>query len=363
MRIGVPKEIKPQENRVALTPAGAHSLADAGHDVLVQRGAGLGSGFSDAEYEQAGARLGADAEQVFAHGELIVKVKEPIAAEYPLLKPGRILFTYLHLAADPPQTEALLNSGISAIAYETVQLADGSLPLLAPMSEVAGRMSIQVGAYALENHNGGRGVLVGGIPGVRPAHVVILGAGNVGTHAAQMAVGLGGDVVILDINAARLAQLDLAFHGRLKTVVSNPYILREEVRAADLVVGAVLVTGRRAPHLVSRDQGGCVETSRPTTHHDPTFVEQGVVHYCVTNMPGAVSRTSTQGLTNATLPYVLKLAQGGLAALKDDPALAAGLNVHEGKIRHPGVAEAVGLPAEPFVSGNASHIASKQSAG
>ena len=363
MRIGIPREIKPQENRVALTPAGAHALCGAGHEVLVERSAGAGCGFADEAYAAEGAQLAADAGEVFDRADMILKVKEPIAAEFPLLKAGRILFTYLHLAADPAQTQALLESGISAIAYETVQLADGALPLLAPMSEVAGRMSIQVGAYALENHNGGRGVLIGGIPGVRPAKVVILGGGSVGANAAQMAVGLGGDVVLLDINPARLAQLDLAFQGRLKTLISNPYAIREELRDADLVVGAVLVTGARAPHLISRehlktmrpgsvivdvaiDQGGCAESSRPTTHDDPTYLEEGVVHYCVTNMPGAVARTSTLGLTNATLPYVLRLAEHGLEALGHDPALAAGLNIHEGRIRHAAVAQA--MAAEPF---------------
>ena len=365
MLIGVPKEVKPQENRVALTPAGAHALCAAGHRVLIQRSAGEGSGFADEAYREVGAELAAGAEEVWGQAGLILKVKEPVPEEYPLLPAGRILFTFLHLAADPAQTEALLASGATAIAYETVQLPGGALPLLAPMSEVAGRMSIQVGAWALEKHNGGRGVLIGGIPGVRPARVVILGGGSVGANAAQMAVGLGGDVALLDINAERLGQLDLAFQGRLKTIVSTPYALAGELREADLVVGAVLLPGARAPHLVTRehlrtmrpgavivdvaiDQGGCVETSRPTTHDDPTFVEEGVVHYCVTNMPGAVARTSTMGLTNATLPYALRLAEHGLGALERDSALAAGLNVHAGKIRHPAVAEAMGVKPEPF---------------
>ncbi|MCZ6647406.1 MAG: alanine dehydrogenase [SAR324 cluster bacterium] len=365
MLVGVPKEIKPQENRVALTPAGTHALCLAGHKVLIEASAGKGSGFADEDYLEAGAQLASGAEEVFAEAGLILKVKEPVASEYPLLGEGKILFTYLHLAAAPELTMALQASGTSAIAYETVQLPGGGLPLLAPMSEVAGRMSIQVGAWALEKHNGGRGVLIGGIPGVRPAKVVILGGGSVGSNAARMALGLGGDVVLLDIDAARLAQLDLAFQGRLKTLVSTPYALREELSGADLVVGAVLVAGARAPRLVTRehlgrmpagavivdvaiDQGGCVETSRPTTHDDPLFVEEEVVHYCVANIPGAVARTSTLGLTNATLPYALKLAESGLGALERDSALAAGLNVHQGKIRHPAVAEAMSESAEPF---------------
>ena len=252
MRIGVPKEIKNQEYRVALTPAGAHALCQAGHEVLLQKSAGEGSGFVDDAYTAVGAKLAQHAEEVFSQADMIVKVKEPIAAEYPLLKSGGILFTYLHLAADKPQAEALLSSGITAIAYETVQAADGSLPLLAPMSEVAGRMSIQVGAATLEKPHGGRGMLIGGIPGVRPAKVVILGGGSVGSNAAQMAVGMGGDVVLLDIDQKRLAELDLAFQGRLKTLVSTPYMVQEELRQADLVVGAVLVAGARAPHLVTR---------------------------------------------------------------------------------------------------------------
>ena len=371
MRVGVPKEIKIQEYRVALTPAGAHALIQAGHEVLLERSAGEGSGFTDEAYTAVGAKLATDGAEVFERSQMIVKVKEPIAEEYPLLGGGKmgskILFTYLHLAADKPQAEALLASGITAIAYETVQTDDGALPLLAPMSEVAGRMAIQVGAATLEKHHGGRGMLIGGIPGVRPAKVVIVGGGSVGANAAQMAVGMGGDTVLLDINQQRLAQLDLIFQGRLKTLVSNSYVLQEELREADLVVGAVLVAGARAPNLVRRedlktmrpgsvivdvaiDQGGCVETSRPTTHDAPTFVEEGVVHYCVANMPGAVARTSTLGLTNATLPYMLRLAKDGIAALADDPALAAGLNVHQGKLRHRAVAEALGMAHEPFAS-------------
>ncbi|MCH7478150.1 MAG: alanine dehydrogenase [SAR324 cluster bacterium] len=365
MIIGVPKETKPQENRIGLTPAGAHSLTTEGHRVLVERGAGLGSGFPDEDFQAVGAEIAADAATVFRETRLILKVKEPQPSESAMLRAGQILFTFLHLAPAPQLTEALLESGATAIAYETVQLRDGTLPLLVPMSEVAGRMSIQVGAHALEKHMGGRGVLPGGIPGVRPAKVVILGGGAVGTNAAQMAVGLGADVVLLDIDAARLARLDLAFQGRLKTVISNPLVVAEELRDADLVVGAVLMAGARTPRLVTRemvramqsgavfvdvaiDQGGCSETSRPTTHDQPTFIEEEVVHYCVTNMPGAVPRTSTLGLTNATLPFVLRLANSGLNALVHDSALAAGVNIHEGRICHAGVAEAMGVRPQPL---------------
>jgi alanine dehydrogenase len=367
MIVGVPKEIKPQENRVALVPGGARTLVRRGHRVLVQAGAGRGSGFPDAAYSEAGAEIAKDAARVFGESELILKVKEPLESEYPLLQPSHLLFTYLHLAPNPALTEALMRSGCNAIAYETVELPDGSLPLLAPMSEVAGRMAPQVGAHSLEIHQGGRGVLLGGIPGVRPGRVVILGGGAVGTHAAQVAVGMGADVVLLDVKAAALARLDLAFHGRLKTVHSSEHSIEEELPQADLVIGAVLLPGARAPHLISRahlrsmqpgsvlvdvaiDQGGCAETSRPTTHHDPTYVEEDVVHYCVANIPGAVARTSTLGLTNATLPYVLKLAEHGLDALHEDPALAHGLNVAGGRVRHASVAESLGLPLAPFPS-------------
>ena len=365
MIAGVPKEIKPQEHRVALTPAGAHALAGQGHRVLVERGAGVGAGFADEDYTRAGAEIAEDAHAVFGAAGLILKVKEPLEPEFALLREGQILFTYLHVAPDPALGRALCASGVTAVAYETVQLPDGSLPLLVPMSEVAGRMSIQVGAYALEKHVGGRGVLLGGIPGVRPGRVAIIGGGVVGTHAAQMAVGMGADVVLLDIDIPHLARLDLAFQGRLKTIASTPHTLAEEVSQADLVIGAVLVAGAETPHLVTRemvramkpgavivdvdiDQGGCVETSRPTTHHQPTYIEEGVVHYCVTNMPGAVARTSTFGLTNATLPYALRLAERGLDALRDDPALGRGLNIHRGHVVHPAVAVAMGVPARPF---------------
>jgi len=367
MIVGVPTEIKPQENRIALVPGGAQTLVRRGHSVIVQAGAGRGSGFADAEFTAAGAQVVPEAAEVFARAELILKVKEPLEPEYVLLRAEHLLFTYLHLAPNPQLTETLMRIGCTAIAYETVALPDGSLPLLAPMSEVAGRMSVQVGAHSLEIHQGGRGVLLGGIPGVRPAEVLILGGGTVGRHAAQMAVGMGADVVLMDIRADVLSRMDQQYRGRLKTVFSSAHALEEELPRADLVIGAVLVAGATAPHLVTRahlrsmrrgavivdvaiDQGGCCETSRPTTHQDPTYVEEGVLHYCVTNIPGAVARTSTLGLTNATLPYALKLAHRGLGALEEDPALAHGLNVSGGKIRHPSVAESLGKPLAPYAA-------------
>lgn len=361
MIVGVPREIKPQENRVALVPGAARTLVDQGHGVRIETGAGAGSGFSDQDYLEAGASLTDGPETVFAEADLILKIKEPQEVEVPMLRPGQILFTYLHLAPNPALTRGLMDSGCIAIAYESVQLPDGSLPLLAPMSQVAGRMSIQAGAHCLEIHQGGKGLLLAGIPGVRPARVAIVGGGNVGAHAAQMALGLGADVVLLDIRADILAHLDLIWKGRLKTVLFSPHALAEEIIAADLVIGAVLVPGARAPRLITRemvrgmepgsvivdvaiDQGGCCETSRPTTHADPTYVEEGVVHSCVANMPGAVARTSTFGLTNATLPHVLQLANKGADALSDNPALAAGLNVSRGKLCNRAVAEGTGLP-------------------
>jgi alanine dehydrogenase len=361
MIVGIPKEIKREEHRVALVPGGAQTLVRRGHRVLVQAGAGADSGFPDAAYRAAGADVLPEAERVFGEAELIVKVKEPLDSEYGLLQPRHVLFTYLHLAPNPPLAHALMESGCTALAYETVQQADGMLPLLAPMSQVAGRMAVQAGAHALELRSGGRGVLLGGIPGVRPGRVLILGGGTVGFHAAQMAFGLGAEVVVMDIRAEALARLDMAFHSNLATVYAAEHAVEEELPQADLVVGAVLVAGARAPQLISRDllrtmqrgavivdvaidQGGCCETSRPTSHDAPTYVEEGVVHYCVPNIPGAVARTSTIGLTNATLPYVLRLAERGLAALQDDPVLAGGLNVAGGAIRHPSVAEALGLP-------------------
>lgn len=360
MRVGVPKEVKEREFRVGLTPAGVQALKDAGCDVVVEQGAGEGSGIPDEEYVRAGARLGTREEAWSA--DLVVKVKEPQPEEYGYFREGMILFAYLHLAANRQLTEALLDSGITAVAYETIQLDGGGLPLLAPMSEVAGRMAIQIGAHFLEKPNGGAGVLLGGVPGVPSARVVIVGGGTVGTQAAKMAVGLGADVTILDIDGTRLRYLDDLFGGRVKTVMSNAYNLAEAVRAADLVIGAVLVPGARAPKLVTRgmvsqmrpgavivdvavDQGGCVETiDRATTHDDPTYVVDGVVHYAVANIPGAVPRTSTFALTNATLPYVIKLARGGIRAAEDDRPLLRGINVTNGRLTCWGVAEAFGLP-------------------
>jgi alanine dehydrogenase len=361
MKIGVPKEIKIHEYRVGLVPAGVRELVDAGHDVLVQTGAGAGIGFEDSHYQAAGAKIAATAADVFATSELVVKVKEPQLAECRQLRKGQVLFTYLHLAADREQTEALLASGATAIAYETVTATDGSLPLLTPMSEVAGRMSVQVGANCLQKASGGFGVLLGGVPGVAPAKVVVLGGGVSGTHAAEMAVGLRADVTVVDRSVKRLRELSAIFGNQLKTVYSTAQAIEELVRDADLVVGAVLIAGAAAPKLVTRamvksmkpgtvvvdiaiDQGGCFETSRPTTHAEPTYVLDGVIHYCVTNMPGAVPRTSTFALTNATLPYVRSLADHGWQkAIDRDPGLARGLNVHAGKLTHEAVASALGL--------------------
>ena len=361
MRIGVPKEIKIHEYRVGLTPASVAELTAEGHQVVVETLAGFGIGFKDSDYVAAGASIGSVADAFAA--DLVVKVKEPQLDECARLRAGQVLFTYLHLAADRSQAEALMASGVTAIAYETVTSASGGLPLLAPMSEVAGRMSIQVGAYALQKASGGRGTLLGGVPGVAPGKVVILGGGIAGTNAAQMAVGLQADVTVLDRSVARLNWLSDHFQGRAKVLMASRQNVAEQVLEADLVVGAVLIPGAAAPRLVSRDmvrqmidgaamvdisidQGGCFETSRPTTHDDPTYVEEGVVHYCVTNMPGAVARTSALALNNVTLPYVSALADSGWeAALKADAGFANGLNVHLGQIRHPRVAEALGLSA------------------
>ena len=361
MKIGVPKEIKVHEYRVGLVPAAVRELVAAGHEVLVERGAGSGVGFDDAAYEAVGARIAADARAVFAAADLVVKVKEPQLVECAMLRPGQVLFTYLHLAADRPQAEALMRSGAHAIAYETVTARDGSLPLLTPMSEVAGRMSVQVGATLLHKSAGGRGMLLGGVPGVAPAKVVILGGGVSGTAAAEIACGMRADVTVIDKSLPRLRELDGLFGGRLKTVFSTAASIETAVASADLLIGAVLVPGAAAPQLVTRamikamrpgavvvdiaiDQGGCIETSRPTTHADPTYVEEGVVHYCVTNMPGAVAQTSTLALNNATLPYVRALANDGFeVACGKDPGLAAGLNVSQGRIVHSAVAEALGL--------------------
>jgi len=365
MRVGVPKEIKNHEYRVGLAPASAFELVAAGHHVVVETGAGVGIGFDDAAYKAAGAEIAPAAEAVFDAAELIVKVKEPQLSECARLRSDQILFTYLHLAADRTQAEALLDSGVTAIAYETVTDAAGGLPLLKPMSEVAGRMAVQVGAHCLEKAQGGCGRLIGGVPGVAPGKVVILGGGTAGTHAAKMALGLGGDVTILDRSNERLRELDDLFGGRVRTLYSTKDAIARSVLDADLVIGSVLVPGAKAPKLVTRDhvramrqgsvmvdiaidQGGCFETSRPTTHAVPTFVVDGVVHYCVTNMPGAVALTATEALNNATLPFVLALANKGLArALGEDPHLAAGLNVENGSIRHKAVAEALGLPYAP----------------
>jgi alanine dehydrogenase len=362
MRIGAPKEIKVQEYRVGLTPDSVAELVARGHTVQVETGAGAAIDYADADYVAAGAQIAPDAAAVFEAAELIVKVKEPQPQECARLKPHQTLFTYLHLAADRPQAEALMRSGAACIAYETVTDDRGGLPLLRPMSEVAGRMSVQVGAHFLEKAQGGRGVLLGGVPGVAPAKVAVLGGGVSGVHAAEMASGLRADVTIFDISAQRLAELDRQFGGEVKTAFASRAAIAAAVAGADLVIGAVLVPGAAAPKLVTRpmlktmrpgavlvdiaiDQGGCFETSHPTTHEAPVFVEEGVLHYCVANMPGAVARTSTQALNNATLPFVLAIAERGAeAAMAADAHLRGGLNISQGVIRHPAVAAALGLP-------------------
>ncbi len=365
MIVGVPKEIKPQEYRVGLIPSGARALVEAGHTVLIQQGAGMGSGLPDDEYIRVGAEIVPTAEEVYARADMIWKVKEPLPAEYPLLRPGQVLFTYLHLAPAPELTRALLEARVVGIAYETVRVGR-SLPLLTPMSEVAGRLSVQAGALALEKHHRGRGVLLGGVPGVEPAEVTIIGGGTVGLNAAKMAVGMGASVTLLDIDIDRLRWFDDIFHGRVRTLASNPHNIELCLGRTDLVIGAVLIAGARAPRLVTRemlslmkpgaaivdvavDQGGCVETTRPTTHADPTYVVDGVVHYAVANMPGAVARTSTFALNNATIPYGLRIANlGWERALAEDPALAEGLNVLDGRVTNRAVAESLGLPYEPW---------------
>jgi alanine dehydrogenase len=365
MKIGVPKEIKTHEYRVGLTPAGVRELTQAGHAVLVEHGAGVGIGFPDEFYRAAGAAIVDDAEGVFAAADMVVKVKEPQSSEIARLRDGQVLFTYLHLAADRAQAEGLMRSGAVCIAYETVTDARGALPLLSPMSEVAGRMAVQVGARCLEKEQGGAGILLGGVPGVAPARVVVLGGGVSGTNAARMAVGLEASVAIIDRSLPRLKELDLQFGARATTLFATAEAIETEVLAADLVIGAILVPGAAAPKLVSRamvrqmrpgsvlvdiaiDQGGCFETSRPTTHSAPTYVEEGVVHYCVTNMPGAVARTSTVALTNATLPFVQALAsKGWRQALADDPHLLHGLNVHAGRVTYEAVADDLGLAFSP----------------
>ncbi len=365
MRIACPKEIKPQEHRVGLTPESAAELVRAGHQVFLETGAGEGVGATDDRYRKIGVEITPDAASTFAAGELIVKVKEPQPQEIARLKARQTLFTYLHLAPDPAQAEALLASGVTAIAYETVTDAEGRLPLLKPMSEVAGRMAVQVGANYLEKAHGGRGVLLGGVPGVKPADVVILGAGVAGYNAAQIAVGMRARVTVFDKNVARLEELDREFNGRLETIYSTRAAVEEAVSEADLVIGAVLIPGAAAPRLVTRamlktmrpgavlvdisiDQGGCFETSKPTTHENPVYVVDGVLHYCVANMPGAVARTSAFALNNVTLPFTMALASKGIhQALRDDPHLAAGLNVADGAIAHQAVATALDKPFRP----------------
>ena len=365
MRVGVPKEIKVHEYRVGLVPAAVRELVESGHEVLVQTGAAAGIGFADADYQRVGAKIAASAEEVFEKADLIVKVKEPQPQECARLRAGQVLYTYLHLAADKAQAEALQKSGATCIAYETVTAPDGSLPLLTPMSEVAGRMSVQVGAYCLQKANGGRGILLGGVPGVAPAKVVVLGGGVAGTNAVEMAVGLRADVTVVDRSVKRLRELSSIFGPSLRTEYSTQEHVDALVIDADLVIGAVLIAGAAAPKLVTRDmvrrmkagavlvdisidQGGCFETSRPTTHAEPTYVVDDVIHYCVTNMPGAVPRTSTFALNNATLPFARRLADHGWkAALKADPHLANGLNVHAGHITNEAVANDLGLAYKP----------------
>lgn len=360
MIIGIPLEIKVDENRVALPPNGVQELVGRGHEVWVQAGAGVGSGFDDDDYAAAGAIIEGDAAAVWRQAQLILKVKEPQASEYPFLRDDLIVFTYLHLAADEALTRAMCDSGVTGIAYETVTDGHGRLPLLEPMSEVAGRMAAQVVARYLEKTAQGRGVLMGGVPGVRPAHIVVLGGGTVGTHAAKMALGMGAEVTLLDVNLERLRYLDDVLHGKFTTLYSNSANIQQVIQRADAVIGSVLIVGARAPKLITRemlalmpahsvivdvavDQGGCVETTRPTTHRDPTFFVDDVLHYGVANMPGAVPRTSSSALANATLPYALRLADKGVAALHADAGLLNGLNTFAGQITHQGVAEAFGM--------------------
>lgn len=368
MRVGVPKEVKVHEHRVAITPAGVHELTGRGHDVFVERGAGLGSSITDEEYDAAGAKLLDTADEVWSTGELVLKVKEPVAEEYHRMRDGQVLFTYLHLAASEACTRALLERGVTAVAYETVQLPNGHLPLLAPMSEVAGRLATQAAAYHLMRPSGGRGLLPGGVPGTQAARFVVIGAGVSGLNATAMAVGLGAQVTLLDLDVERLRAADALYRGRVQTTVSNQLELERAVLEADVVIGAVLVPGARAPKLVGDamvarmrpgsvlvdiaiDQGGCFEDSRPTTHAEPTFRVHESVFYCVGNMPGAVPNTSTYALTNVTLPYAVALAgKGWQQALRDDPVLALGLNTHAGTLTNAAVAESHGLDAVPVES-------------
>ncbi len=366
VKVGVPRELKDNEYRVAITPAGVRELVVCGHDVMIEHDAGRGSSIGDDEYRRAGATIVPDPDTVFGEADLVLKVKEPVPEEFPRLRRGSILFTYLHLAASEEVTRALIDSGVTGVAYETVELDDGSLPLLAPMSEVAGRMAPQVGAVTLEREHGGRGVLLGGVSGVRPARVVVIGCGMAGQNAAWIAQGMEAEVVVLDRNINKLRDIDRIHQGKILTLASNRLTVEEAVISADLVIGAVLVPGARAPRLVTEevvkemrpgavlvdisiDQGGCFETSHMTTHSDPTYVVHDVVHYCVGNMPGAVPHTSTYALTNATLEYVVALANKGLIdAVREDPALAKGVNVHAGHVTYEPVAEAHGLNAVPL---------------
>jgi alanine dehydrogenase len=368
MKIGLPKEIKDNEYRVGLTPAGVNALVNAGHEVFVQKTAGDGSGFTDEQYQKAGGTLLDTADEVWATGDMIVKVKEPIAPEYPRMRENQLLFTYLHLAPELELTKQMMEKGVSGVAYETITDANGKLPLLTPMSEVAGRMSVQVGATYLEKMNGGKGILLGGVPGVPAANVVIIGGGVVGTEAAKMAVGLGARVTIIDKNLERLRELDDIFLSKVQTLASSRYAIEEAVSHADLVIGAVLVVGAAAPKLVTRDmlhlvpngsvlvdvavdQGGCFETTHATTHSNPTYYEEGVLHYCVANMPGAVPRTSTFALTNATLPFALALANKGFErAVTEDPHLREGVNTYAGKLTYKAVAESQNLEYTPIDS-------------
>ncbi len=366
MKIGLPKEIKDNEYRVGLTPAGVQALSDAGHELFVERAAGEGSGFDDSAYTNAGAKMLETADDIWAEGDMIVKVKEPIAPEYPRMREDQLLFTYLHLAPEFELTKQMMERKVTGVAYETITDKKGRLPLLTPMSEVAGRMSVQVGATYLEKMNGGRGILLGGVPGVPAADVVIIGGGVVGTEAAKMAIGLGAHVTIIDRDLDRLRQLDDIFLSKIQTLASSRYQIEEAISHADLVIGAVLVVGAAAPKLVTRDmlkvipngavlvdvavdQGGCFETTRATTHSNPTYYEEGVLHYCVANMPGAVPRTSTFALTNATLPYALDLANKGFEkAIQDDKGLAEGVNTYTGKLTYEAVAESQDLEYTPL---------------